>query len=535
MERFFVKINKGLPRLLMRAILRDKMDLVMKDFFYSFLLIISFVCFACNASKNTFDPDKKYSSQQLKQDYTIFRNILEDSHPSLYWYTTKDSLSYFFDNGYQKIKDSMTVPEFRSVLSYTIAKINCGHTSVGYSKAFNKYLDTAKIKLFPLSIKLWGDTMVVTANINRHDPILKRGVVIKSINGKTQQQLRDSLFNYIVTDGYSMSGKYQSLSSDFTFGSWYKNIFGLPANLNIRYIDSAGEEKEVTEPVYDPKADTIKFRRPQQDEKKFKREHQFFTSLSRNLQLDTVGSTAYMTVNTFARGFGLKKFFRKSFKTIDEKYIQSLVIDVRSNGGGDATNSTLLTQYLINKKFKLADSLYAISRHSKYDKYIGKSFLYRMLMVFVTKKRDDGKYHFGYFERHYFKPEKNHHFNGDTYILIGGNSFSATTLFAGSLKGQKNITLIGEETGGAYYGNTAWMIPEVTLPNTQLRFRLPKFHLVINKNWVKDGRGVMPDVVVIPTTKAIKNGIDFKAEKAHELILQRREQTPQTNAKNIHK
>jgi C-terminal processing protease CtpA/Prc len=58
-------------------------------------------------------------------------------------------------------------------------------------------------------------------------------------------------------------------------------------------------------------------------------------------------------------------------------------------------------------------------------------------MVFVSSKRDDGKYHFGYFERHYFKPKKNNHFNGDVYLLIGGNSFSATTLFAGALKGQK--------------------------------------------------------------------------------------------------
>jgi peptidase S41-like protein len=496
----------------------------MKDFFYSFLFILLSVCFACNTSKNTFDPEKKYSPEKIKEDYSLFRNILEDSHPSLYWYTTKDSLNHYFDAGFNSIKDSMTVPQFRTLLSYTVSKINCGHTSVHYSKEYNKYLDTAKLKLFPLSIKLWGDTMVVTGNINRKDSLLKRGVIIKSINGMAQPQIRDSLFNYIVTDGYSITGKYQSLSSDFTFGSWYKNIFGLPEKLNIHYLDNNGEEKEIITSVYDPKTDTAKYirRPPDQTHKETKKErNKFITPSSRSLQLDTVGSTAYMTVNTFARGYNLKSFFRKSFKVIDEKHIQSLVIDVRSNGGGDASNSTLLTQYLINKKFKLADSLYAVRRHSKYDKFIGKSFMYNFFMFFVTKKSDDGKYHFGYFERHYFEPKTNHHFNGQVYILIGGNSFSATTLFAGSLKGQKNITLVGEETGGSYYGNTAWMIPEVTLPNTHLRFRLPKFHLVVNKNWIKDGHGVIPDVFALPTASAIKNGIDFKAEKAHELILQR--------------
>ena len=102
--------------------------------------------------------------------------------------------------------------------------------------------------------------------------------------------------------------------------------------------------------------------------------------------------------------------------------------------------------------------------------------------------------------------------------MIGGNSFSATTLFAGAVKGQKNVTLVGEETGGGYYGNNAWMIPEVTLPNTGLQFRLPKFRLVVDKSRVKDGHGVMPDVVVMPTAEAIKKGIDFKTVKATEII-----------------
>jgi len=493
----------------------------MKKFFYCSFLAFLFFCFSCKTSKQAFDPNKKYAPEQLKEDYRLFRDILQESHPSLYWYTTKDSLNCYFDHGFAQLSDSMTIPQFRTLLSYTISKINCGHTSTRYSKAYNEYLDTARIKLFPLSLKLWEDTMVVTANINRKDSILKRGVVIKSINGMTQPQLRDSLFNYMVTDGYSMTGKYQSLSSDFNFGSWYKNIFGLPETLNIHYLDSTGEEKEIITPVYDPMNDTPRRKRPtvQHEVKESRKQRRkFMLSFFRNLQADTAANTAFMTVNTFTRGYRLKRFFRQSFKTIDENHIKNLVIDVRSNGGGDASNSTLLTRYLIDKKFKLADSLYAVNRHSPHDRYIEKSFLYRMLMVFVTKKRADGKYHFGYFERHYFQPKKEHHFEGQAYILIGGNSFSATTLFAGSLKGQKNITLVGEETGGGYYGNTAWMIPEVTLPNTRLRFRLPKFRLVVNKNLTKDGHGVMPDVLVLPTTAAIQKGIDFKAEKAKELI-----------------
>ena len=225
-----------------------------------------------------------------------------------------------------------------------------------------------------------------------------------------------------------------------------------------------------------------------------------------------------MTLNTFEHGNHLVRFFRQSFRELSEKRVQNLIIDVRTNGGGDATNSTLLTRYLIDKKFKVADSLYAIRRHSKYDRYIQNSFLYRILMGVVSSKRADGKYHFGYFERHVFSPIRQHHFNGQVYILTGGNSFSATCLFAGALKGQKNVTIVGEETGGGYYGNTAWMIPDVTLPGTKLRFRLPRFRLVVDKQREKDGRGVIPDVLALPSSDAILKGFDFKTAKARELI-----------------
>jgi C-terminal processing protease CtpA/Prc len=121
-----------------------------------------------------------------------------------------------------------------------------------------------------------------------------------------------------------------------------------------------------------------------------------------------------------------------------------------------------------------------------------------------------------------FSPLTHNHYDGQVYILIGGNSFSATTLFAGDLKGQKNVILIGEETGGGYYGNTAWIIQDVTLPNTLVHFRLPRFRMVIDKTRTKDGRGIMPDVWSLPTTEAIRRGIDFKAMKAKELIDQRK-------------
>ncbi|MGB3155904.1 MAG: S41 family peptidase, partial [Chitinophagaceae bacterium] len=154
----------------------------------------------------------------------------------------------------------------------------------------------------------------------------------------------------------------------------------------------------------------------------------------------------------------------------------------------------------------------------RYQHYIQNHFWNKFFISLFTKKGKDGNYHFGYFERHYFKPKKGNHYDGKVYILTGGNSFSATTLFVSSVIRQENVTVIGEETGGGAYGNSAWLIPDVRLPETGLRFRLPLFRLVIDKTVPKNGRGVQPEVESFPTIDAVKKGSDYKLDKAMELI-----------------
>ncbi|GGB10915.1 peptidase S41 [Puia dinghuensis] len=466
----------------------------------------------------------------------VFRHLLESWHPSLYWYTPRDSMSAYFDEGYAAIRDSMTEPQFRTILSYVIAKVDCGHTSIRASKAYAHYLDTAKLPQFPLILKFWPDTMVVSANLNRRDSVLKRGTLILSINGRTTQQLTDTLFDYIVTDGLNQTGKYQYLSTGLHFSSWYHDIFGYSDSFDIGYRDTSGLTKLTRIPLYDPRADTLRKSlghtlqpgtgqrppgpaqriRPADRRRRKQRELVFI----RSLQLDTAGHTAFITLNTFEHGYHLRRFFHHAFTEIKQRQIKNLVVDVRSNGGGDASLSTLLTRYLIDKRFKVADSLYTIRRHSRYDRYINNGFLYDVLTLLASRKRSDGKYHFGYFERHYYSPLHQLHFDGHVYILTGGNSFSATCLFAGALKGQSNVTLVGEETGGGFYGNTAWMIPDATLPITKVRFRLPRFRLVVDRQREKNGRGILPDVEALPTIDAIGKGFDFKTARVKELIRQ---------------
>ena len=238
------------------------------------------------------------------------------------------------------------------------------------------------------------------------------------------------------------------------------------------------------------------------------------------MRIDTSLNTAFLEVNTFAKTYKLKKFFKRSFKQIKKEGSKNLVVDMRGNGGGNVTLSNLLTKYIADKPFKIADSLYAVVNKSKYKQYQSQYFLNRLFFIFLTRKKSDGNYHFSLFENKYFKSKKKNHFDGTTYIMTGGNTFSAAALFAKALKNQQNVIIVGEETGGGAYGNTAWLIPDVTLPNTKVRFRLPLFRLVVDKNEEK-GSGVLPEVEALPTVDAIRRNADYKTERVIELIKQK--------------
>jgi C-terminal processing protease CtpA/Prc len=241
------------------------------------------------------------------------------------------------------------------------------------------------------------------------------------------------------------------------------------------------------------------------------------------MAIDTPLNTAFMRISTFSDG-SLNSFFRKSFNKINKDGIKNIVIDLRENSGGNVMSSTKLTQYLSNKPFNIADTVAANSRSFKYKKHIKPWFVYWMSMHLTGRKQNDGRIHFRYFEKHMFKPENKNHFDGNIYLVTGGYTFSAATLVTGELKGQKNVTVVGEETGGGAYGNSAMHLPVITLPNSKVRIVLPLYRLVIDADRKKTGRGILPDVEVGPSSVAIKNGVDAKMEKVRELIANKQKQ-----------
>ncbi len=463
---------------------------------------------------------KKYAPATLQTDYTVFRNILEQKHPSLYWYTSKDSMDYFFNRFYSAIKDSMTEPDFAwHILAPVIDKIKCGHTSVSYSKNYVRALKDHRQPSFPLYVKVWSDSMAVIGKLNRSDTIFKRGTLITSINGKRNAEIINDMFGYLPQDGNANNINFARLSVNFPL--YHRSIYGLSKNYTVTYIDSNDIEQSIEVPLHEiskaeKKQDSLKRVKEKKAPKIPRRERLKFY---RDLQIDSTKTFASLTVNSFTKG-NMRSFFRRSFKKLRKQNINNFVIDIRNNGGGRVGLSTLLTKYISQNKFKVADTISTLTKKlGPYTKYTERGILQNLQLFFMTRKKEDGRYHLRFLETKWYQPKKKNHYDGKVYVIIAGPTFSASTLFCNSIKDQENVTLVGEETGGGSYGNNGIMIPDVTLPFTKVRFRLPLYRVIQFKHGPKNGMGVLPDIVVDTDYEALIERRDRKMEVVKELIL----------------
>jgi hypothetical protein len=489
----------------------------MRIFYLFFFYCIASFFLSCKPS-GVISINHKFESKQLHSDYSLLKNILELKHPSLYWYSSKDSMDYYFDYYKNKIQDSMTEQEFTwQVISPLLNKIHCGHTSAMRSIANIRQSKNKKFPSFPLELKVWNDTMAVVGNLNTEDSIFKRGTIIKSINGFSSGEIISKMLDHLSEDGYAHNVNYIRISSNFP--AMHNYVFGLSKEYSITYTDTSGNLLSTIIPLYVPGKDTTKSDSALIEKKIVKPPIKKITNY-RSLQIDSSEQFAIMRLNTFSSGH-LRRFYRKSFRTIRKNHIPNLIVDIRINGGGNVSTSTLFTKYFSETKFKVADSVFSKSNKVKpYSKYFKGKWLNNLGFVFVAKKKSDGQYHLTRYERKYFKPKVKNHFNGHAYVLINGPTFSASCLFVNAVKGQQHISIVGEETGGGWYGNNGIFIPEVKLPSTHIRVNMPLFRLVQYRHENQNkGEGIWPDIYIPTSYDALKKGYDMKMKVVKEMIL----------------
>ena len=441
----------------------------------------------------------------MKEDFLLLKNCLEKYHPSLYAYTDQQTLEEVYHRSLEKIRDSMSADHFAyAVIAPYLSAIRCGHTSVSISKQQLAFLRQHPKPAFPLQLRFLGDTIMVYRSLLKKDSSLKKGTIIKSINGMDADSLKRRLFAHFPIDGQSQTVNFARLNNNFPY--YFRMVVGVDTTFVIQYVDDQGKTLSRNFPAFFPTT-------PVKQQKVQKQSVPIVKSIppaDRSLRLDTASSVGFLYLSNFDHPIRTHRFIRKSFKALAKNEIRQLIIDLRTNGGGVIDNEVFLARHLRKTPFRVADSAVSKSRSFRGDrKYFRNEWVNEVLMRFLTKKDSEGRYHMArYWEKRSFKPVRRNFFSGHVYILTGGMTFSAASLFCNTMKGQPRTTLIGEETGGGGYVNNGLLIPDFVLPNSKNKVRIPLFRLVPDKNAPNNGRGVMPDIHVSPSTISLKNGYD---------------------------
>ena len=205
-----------------------------------------------------------------------------------------------------------------------------------------------------------------------------------------------------------------------------------------------------------------------------------------------VNGYGLLTLKTFNRGL-LEKYeieadelYEGIFKELEESGAEHLIVDLRDNNGGRNEFYEDMLPYLTDKKG-----------------------------VFKTSISWKGKE-----KKHKYPSTSKYAFQGKTYVLINGGTFSSASVLARFFKEYTNATLIGEEAGGRYEGFAGGSAEYIFLPNSKYRVTIPRYHAVFHdgERQTTNNRGALPDYEVIPSMDDLINERDMVMEKALELL-----------------
>jgi Peptidase family S41 len=447
-----------------------------------FRRMILFYCFICITAISAFSQPinesfRKIPQAQLRQDFMLMRDTLQKVHAGLYTYKTKASLDRIFDSCYASILDSMTVYDFYVLTRFVLATIEDGHTNCRLpGEVQNDYFNN--IKVFPAMVMFINGRAYIFCC--KQDTSLAESELI-SINNHSMDEIINRLFNYICSDAGIQSRKNWEMPEDFQL--LYNIIYGTKENYEIRYKTKIGDIR--TASIH---ADYIKnifctdpFPRP----KKY-------------LQLNySDNNTAVLTLKSFFDGFleqtgeNFSHFLDSSFTDIRKKQIKKLLIDVRSNQGGNDGNGEMLYAYLTQKPF-----IYYASQETVSEKF-----------------PDMDHPNLG------IQQPKENNFGGRVYILMNGRSFSGVAEFSSIVKTNDRGIFIGEECGGGYYGNTSGDEAMVSLPNTHITVRVPKIKYTMAVKKISNNiKGILPDYPFYISISDIVENKDGQMEYALRIV-----------------
>jgi hypothetical protein len=471
---------------------------------------------------------KLLSSEEMHTDFSYYRRLLQETHPGLYRYTSREKMQSKLDSIYNLLDKPLPFYEFYKIIAALVSDIRCAHTNALATNDFRKYLGSVKtfpFFLFPIQGKLY---VIFNGSTDKNATL---GYELIRINNHCVDSITQILKKHYWADGYAELSK-NSVLQGGTFCYFYYTIIERPENFKLIFKDLNSKEYQTTVPAQFYAASEKQFVTNPINKTAAKFYNKKLKSPWRLTFLSDVTSTAMMRFDAFGgKGMNtgdeaklaMQKFMDESLKQIEKKKCKNLIVDVRSNPGGWDSQGIELFTYLMKQDapVKYYQRLHSIADTSGFLIYSDLSEEDKRNVKKELKKELDGTFS----AQEEFSPDlrlhssKPNRFKGQVYILMNERSYSTTSEFLAVCKSNSVGIMVGEEAGGAYEGGNGASFIHMELPNSKIQVGTPLLYYDNAVNSVtQKGRGAIPDYVVAPQPEDLLTGKDSQFEFVKGLI-----------------
>ncbi|MFS4447344.1 S41 family peptidase [Maribacter sp. 2307UL18-2] len=458
-----------------------------------------------------------YQPEQMHVDLEKFKTALIKIHPGTYTHQSPEEFEQLVDRLKLETSKPMEGTAFYKIVLRLIAGIHDGHTQAYTLGELGNMVNNQKRLPFQVYIK--DERIFIIKDMSSQK--IPEGSEILAIDGHLSNEIISEILAHYSSDGKSLNGMCHWLGGPYrSFSRLYPEIFGGQESHNMVYRDPKTKEianrriRTVSKEVYE----TIKAKR--------------YPSLKQvdeafGFKINEKENYAYLKIARFIKdGYDdpentYSDFFKTCFKEISYKKIQNLIIDLRDNGGGKASNAAYLLRYFINKPIAPAKEIYTLGNDDYFIELTGDTL--NLDKSFGLLPIKNGKFRVTRTDvlrdLMTYKPIQEYSYTGKMAVLINGGTTSAAGIAAGLLKEHTNATFVGEETYG--YAGISNGVRQISIKGdyTETAIYLPLLHAEYAMDKHVQKRSVVPDYQISYSIQDILNDKDAILEFVKEKVL----------------
>lgn len=407
-----------------------------------------------------------FTKDEYLSDLNQLINVLNENHPQLYEYITKDELSDLVEEKKSFINDDFKIGEFTWLCRSLVSEIGCGHTVVP-TLGMNYFLPDSL--LFPLKVN-YLDNKLYVLNPLANKELISIGDEIISINGTSVKKIKEEMYKHISSDANNKSLKMEYVNDGFMeyaafhfkFANKYEIEFIKDSKIKtvvLNQLNSYVEEENIQE----------------------KCKNNLCLEIDKDLAIITIRSFYYYRENfsTF------KTFIDSSFNEIKTHQIENLIIDLRDNGGGDPYCGSYLLQHIADQP---------------YQYYKTGTYSYDDLQKNIA-------------------PHQNRFF-GKPIILINGRCFSTTGHVCALIRENNFGIFVGKETGATFRCNSTARPFVLTNTGVNPYIATRTFEAAVSR--LPKDKGIIPDYEPKSSISDLLNDKDVDVEFSINLVRNKR-------------